>query len=102
MQDSHTFLQKGLVSQKGSGFLTFVHRTRELENFLFVGSRVGEKLFFKQETHARARRKREREERNKKRVEVVEARVLRLYSIIDPKRNGRRRRRRRKRRKREK
>jgi hypothetical protein len=99
MQDSRTFLQKGLVSQKGSDFLTFVCPSHEgIRKFSFRRLAVGEKLFFKQETHARARRKREREERNKKRVEVVEARVLRLYSIIDPKRNGRRRRRRRRKR----
>ena len=89
--------------KKGPVFSHVCPSHEGIRKFSFRRLAVGEKLFFKQETHARARRKREREERNKKRVEVVEARVLRLYSIIDPKRNGRRRRRRRrKRRKREK
>jgi hypothetical protein len=62
MQDSHTFLQKGLVSQKGSDFLTFVHRTRELENFLFVGSRW-EKNYSSNKKLTRARGGKEREKR---------------------------------------
>jgi hypothetical protein len=62
MQDSRTFLQKGLVSQKGSDFLTFVHRTRELENFLFVGSRW-EKNYSSNKKLTRARGGKEREKR---------------------------------------
>ena len=104
----NTFLQGSRLTKKGpSGFLTSLsHHTREVEKekIFFSSARSGRKIILQtRNSRARGAEKREREERNKKRLEVVEARVLRLYSIIDPKRNGRRRRRgRRKRRKGEK
>ena len=57
-----TRFSKGLVSQKGSGFLTFVHHTRELENFLFVGSQW-EKNYSSNKKLTRARGGKERERR---------------------------------------
>ena len=62
MQDSHTFLQGSRLTKR----VRFSHvcpSHKGIRKFSFRRLAVGEKLFFKQETHARAWRKREREKR---------------------------------------